>query len=223
VSAEAPHPSFYALDRIRLGLPVSREVEEHVAACAACAAHRAAPPPPAPAWLAGLPRDPARPPSRRRRLLWPALAAVGVAAVLVLVLRPRPAPEGIREKGGPAVTVFVKRGERVFTWDVGSPVRPRDRLRLRVSGGGFHHLSVASLPAAGPPAVLYDGPVGKGAELLPLSFRVDEDGREERLSVILGQEPIPPALHGSPSSDPDLTWREVITFAKETPNPRSGP
>lgn len=209
-----PHPSYYALDGVRLGGPVSPPVAAHLAACAPCSAYLAsgAGPAPAPDWL-GRASVSARTRHRRRRRAWPALALA--AAALVLVARPRPEP--IRDKGGPAVSVFVKRGEQVFLWDGERAVRPGDRLRLRVGGTTYRHVSVASLPSGGAPAVLYQGALGDDPLFLPLSFRVDERGHQERLSVIFARDPVPPGLHQPEAAAPAETWRQILTFDKEPP------
>jgi hypothetical protein len=206
------HPSFYALDRARLGLALDQADRDHVNRCETCSAHLARQQDPPP-WLAQIgPRGP------RRRRLWPA-AAAGLAAMVFFFVIRRPAE--VREKGGPVVTVFVKRGEDVFPWDGAGRLRANDRLRLRVAPGGYDHVSVASLGDDGEPAVLYEGELPVGPFLLPLSFRVDDrqDG-PERLSVMLGHRPIPPGLHQGGSKDE--VWRQVLVFDKE-PSARSAP
>jgi hypothetical protein len=204
------HPSFYALDRARLGVPLDEGGRAHVAGCEACSAHltlQQAPPP----WLAQVPP--------RRRRTWTTVAALAVAAAVVFLVISR--PDELREKGGPAVTVFVKRGEDVFVWDGAGRLRPNDRLRLQVASAGFDHVSVASLGEDRAPAVLYEGDLPAAPALLPLSFRVDEEGRRERLSVILGHRPIPPALHEAAKDDAQV-WSQVLVFDK-APTPRSAP
>jgi hypothetical protein len=250
-----PHLSFYALDRVRLGDPPSAEEQAHLQACETCAAHlRPQDGPeaqPLPAWLANvqLPAPPARPARLSGwRLLWPGLTlATAVAAGLIGVWA-RPAPQrqdstGVREKGGPAVQVFVKRGERVFTWS-GRAVQPGDRLRVEVNGAGYGFVSVAGRSAAqNKPVVLYDGTLASGAQLLPLSFRVDAEGKQEILSVIFGRRPIPAELHvraqepldpgGNAKAEPErtpgrsgkeprpeddaATWRQILVLDKEIP------
>lgn len=203
------HPSFYALDRARLGLPLDETGTDHVARCETCSAHLAredAPPP----WLAQV--------EARRRRLWPAAALVLAAMVVFFVIR---RPDEIREKGGPTVTVFVKRGEEVFPWDGAGRLRPDDRLRLRVTSAGYEHVSVASLGDDRAPAVLYQGDLPPAPSLLPLSFRVEGEGGRERLSVILGHRPVPPVLHGEAQDDAEV-WRQVLVFDKE-PSARSAP
>jgi hypothetical protein len=207
------HPSFYALDRLRLGHAGEAD-RDHARACAQCAAHLhlLAAPVPVPPWLAGVQR---RAP-RSRRVLWSALSAAAAAAILLVALRP--GRDQTREKGAPSIELFVKRGEEVFAWDGHRPVRAHDRLRLRVRGSGYGHVSVASLPAgAGPALVLYEGPLPGGAALLPLSFQVDDQGSAEHLSVILGRRPVPAALHAPPAGDEaDETWRQMLVIDKES-------
>ena len=67
---------------------------------------------------------------------------------------------------------------------------------MEVNGAGFGFVSIAGHSAAEPkPVVLYDGALGKGTQLLPLSFRVDDEGKQEILSVIFGRRPVPAELH----------------------------
>lgn len=202
------HPSPYALDRVALGAPPPAGVAAHLSACARCASElevRRGAEGPSPPWLAAVRASPA--PRPRRRWAWllpvPALAVVGI--VLAVALRPAqvaqvaPGADATREKGGPAVTVYVKRGDAVSAWDGRSPVRPGDRLRVGVRVAGYAHLSVASLPSPGAPALLYSGPAAPGGEtLLPLSFRVDAAGPAEVLSVIASGEPIALSAHAEP-------------------------
>jgi len=241
VSRQPSHPSHLALDLAALAAEagVPREVADHLAGCAVCAAEvagrRAAEAAaPVPAWLdrvrvAPLPPAPARNAPHAagagRRLRWwllPIPAAAALAAAVVLLVPPRPAtdlPAGeVREKGSPAVVVYVKRGERVEPWDGRSPVRPGDRLRVAVRGAGFAHLSVAALQPDADPAVLYAGPAApRGETLLPLSFLVDAGGTAEELSVILSPEPVAPAAHTRPPGQPSRRgeWTTRLHLAKE--------
>lgn len=220
------HPSYYALDRLRLG-DASAADRAHLEACAVCAAHLRGPreaiePPP---WLA---RARGARPSPRRRL-WPGLSLAAAAAVLVLVaLGPwsreagAPPPEVVREKGGPAVTLYVKRGDRVFTWNGRQAVRPGDRLRLRIDGAGHRQVSVASLLSDElPPVVLHDGSLAPGATFLPVGFGVDDQGHQEVLSIILAPDRVPPAWHraGHGEAPPSGAWRQVLVLDKERSPP----
>jgi hypothetical protein len=203
------HPSFYALDRARAGLPLDEAGRAHVARCEACATHLAREQDPPP-WLAQV--------GPRRQRLWPVAAVALAAMVAFLVIR---RPDELREKGGPAVTVFVKRGEEVFPWDGAGRLRADDRLRLRVVPAGYEHVSVASLDDGRAPAVLYEGDLPAAPTLLPLSFRVEGEGGRERLSVILARRPIPPGLHEAAPGDGEV-WRQVLVFERE-PKARSAP
>jgi hypothetical protein len=167
---------------------------------------------------------------RRLALLWPSFSALAVAAVLVFAwqrgwhLSPaQPGQEpaaGVREKGGPAVRVFVKRGAKVFAWDGRDPVQVDDRLRFEIHGASAGFISVASRPVDGrAPVVLYAGSLGAGVQLLPLSFRVDADGPAEVVSVITAGHPIAPDQHTQADeafggTDP---WRQILIFTKGTP------
>jgi len=238
------HPSHLSLDLAAVAAPAGdadlpRALRDHLAGCPACTAEvasrrAAAGAEPAPAWLERVrvaplpPTGPAAPPRRGRTLLalrwWllpiPAAAALAAAALL---LRPATAPTDlaggdVREKGLPAVTVYVKRGDRVDAWDGRSPVRPGDRLRVGVRGAGFAHLSVASLQPGVDPAVLYAGPAApRGETLLPLSFLVDAGGAAEDLSVILSPEPVAPAAHARPPTTPPRRgeWITRLHLPKE--------
>ena len=111
-------------------------------------------------------------------------------------------------------------------------MHPGDRLRVEVNGAGFGFVSVAGRSAGQTkPVVLYDGALGSGAQLLPVSFRVDAEGKQEILSVIFGRRPIPAELHAraqeppdparKPASEPDPkappTWRQILVLDKEIP------
>jgi hypothetical protein len=247
------HPSFWALDGIRLGRAASADERRHLASCAACAGHLAAGPEQAaastrPAWLAALPPAAAgaqAPPARRSRRWWAWLLPLAPVMAGLVILAGRPHPPagsdhrslvqggrdgvrgGVREKAGaPALRLFIKRGAAVFAWDGRSAVRPGDRLRLELRPAGYGFVSVAGRSGDQQvPAVLYDGALDSGAgSLLPVSFRVDDRGTEEVLSVILGRAPVPPRLHAEadvPASEA-RTWRQILVLPKQPMQPRPG-
>ena len=232
------HPSFLALDGLRLGRVPTEAERRHVAGCMACTGHvhqqadtvrRELP-----AWLeqAAAVRPPPvrRPAWARAWWLLPVLPAVGVLLLLVGPLASSPSSlpsatpltDGVREKAagpiGPAVRVFIKRGEQVFAWDGRADVLPADRLRLELRPAGYQYVSVGARSVAGtPPVVLYAGELDKRGALLPVSFRVDGQGAEEVLSVILAREPIPPRLHAQADAPADeaRTWRQIIVLPKQ--------
>jgi hypothetical protein len=238
---QPPHPSFFALDRLRLG-DDDHALRGHVAGCSRCRAYvdadadAVAGPRPlsAPAWLSGVTLRPIPRPhvTRARRLpAWlflPSLAAVAAAAALWLVVRPTlrlgdsPAADpfaGIRAKGPPSVVVFVKRDGRVLPWDGSFSLRAGDALRLQVAASAYSRVSVASVAAdAGAPEVLYDGALdGERPTLLPVSFRVDQRGQREVLSLVLSRRTIAPADHrqGGTPAEEQQSWRQILVFDKE--------
>lgn len=235
----APHPSFYVLDALLLGAGGGVDdvtVAAHVRDCPRCAAYLAgAQAAIVPAWLAGVVLAPAPAPARaqwwrpgRGRLwFWPLLSAAAMASVAVLgVLNWRsaapslgddlPAPPGeVREKGAPALRVFIKRGARVFPWDGRGAIRADDKLRFEVHGAGAGFISVALRPAGAAPVLLYEGQLAAGAQLLPLSFRVDEDGSEEIVSVIIDRAPVAAGLHAQAAeTGGGPVWRQILVFRK---------
>lgn len=225
------HPSHLALDLVALGGDAPSDVVRHLESCPACAATVAARRTcePLPAWAEPLHAAPAprpRPLSSTvwHRLRWwllplPVAAALAAAVVLVRPIpQAGPAGDSIREKGLPAVAVYVKRGDEVATWDGHTPVQPGDRLRLGIRGGGFAQLSVASLQPGGVPVVLYAGPLEpRGETLLPLSFRVDAAGSAEDLSIILSPRPVAPAAHTQAAGQPvpPGAWTARLHLPKE--------
>lgn len=212
------HPSEYALDRAALGA-AAPHVVAHLARCARCSdvvASRRAPGAP-PAWLTSVKIGPER---RRRRRWWilpiPLLAAAAAMIVAVHGGTIRGGAAGIREKGTPRVTVFVKRGDTVAAWDGRAAIRPGDRLRLSVRGKGYAQMSIASVATPGAPAVLWAGPLEREGETVPpLSFRVDAQGSREVLSVVLSSEAIPLSQHASVARRDDRVWSVRLDIPKE--------
>jgi hypothetical protein len=223
---QSQHPSHLELDRLLLGQP-SAPVEDHVAACASCRSYveEQRQELPIPPWLrlVGAPRlEKASWFARRRaRLLLVVAPAMAAVALLVIVLLPlRTSPDAIVEKGGPMVSAFIKRGERVWLWDGRSPIRPGDLLRLEVASGGYRFISVASLTDEGTLSeVLFAGPARRiGTTPLPLSWRVDPAGTAERLSVVLANHSLDAAEHekllSQPATEPRDAFRTQLTFPK---------
>jgi hypothetical protein len=213
------HPSHLRLDAFALGASGDPALHAHLAGCRRCAAVIAARRTPAEelAWVGEV-----RIPRRRHRFparawLGPALA-LAAAAVLAVAVGPRlPRGPGPRAKGTPAVAIYLKRGDTVQAWDGRARVRPGDRLRLGIRGGGFRQVSVASLPPGGAPALLYAGPLAADGEtLLPVSFRVDLRGDAEVVSVILADGSIAAGEHAraEPSARAG-SWSVRITLPKE--------
>jgi hypothetical protein len=223
------HPSNYAIDRAALGAAVDATFSAHVSGCARCAGLLAARRRPADVepWVATVR---VRPRSRRspaaamlKRLRWALLPAIGAVAVGVAAISLPAFRDGLaasdatRAKGTPQVAVYVKRAEVVAPWDGRSPVRPGDRLRIGVRADGFAHVSVASVPSpSGAPAVLYDGALApRGETLLPLSFRVDDRGASEVVSVVLSARAIAPSEHLTETGVDRGVWHARLVLPKE--------
>lgn len=166
--------------------------------------------------LAPQPRPaPARPPSlsARRQSRWHgamrilkgaraarvALVSLSAAAALLFYLRSRPFDrqlevndrQTLREKGAPAVAVYLKRAERVWQWDGSSSVRPGDLLRLKIIASGYEHVVVgAPAPAPQHLRLLYSGKLERGETFLPTSWEIDAQPGPEQLYVFLSRQPM---------------------------------
>ncbi len=212
------HPSEYALDRAALGA-ASPDVAAHLAECERCSdavGSRRAPGEP-PAWLTSVKVGPERHRGRRWWILPLPVLAVAAAAILVVqggTLRGGPA--GIREKGAPRVTLYVKRGAVATAWDGRSAIRPGAKLRVSVRAPGYAQASIASLASPDAPAVLWAGPLERDGETAPpLSFRGDAQGDREVLSIVLSTDPVPPWQHaGVPRRDAHV-WSIRLEIPKE--------
>jgi hypothetical protein len=240
------HPSYLELDRYHLGGEAggSPSLRAHLAGCPRCAGYltalRSTRDSGTPEWLARLSAVPPRtqglgssPGARSTGRRWIRRAAVTLlassAAAVVLALPRsgpplRPEPPLLLEKGEPAVTVFLKRAERVWQWDGRSVLRPGDRLRLKISAAGYGYVAIGA-PDAEPHRVrlLYEGPLTSSGPdtLLPSSWEVDAQPGPEVLHVLLSREPLPKKeLQRAPGSAelPDSTgavWRKTLVLPKE--------
>jgi hypothetical protein len=219
----ATHPSDYALDR------GGQDIDAHLAVCSACQERRAAA-----ARLDAqfesdvMPRTLGR--VRRRlheasarrprwRLIGFSLGATAVAAALLLIARPRPQPDaawdGVK---GPvaagnvtALSVFVKRGDRVRMLEPGQPLRAGDALRFVARWDRPRFVELRARDAAGRERTLFpEGPtavqLGPG-QPLPGGFVVDAAPGPERLTVILSDRPF--AIGRAPSDDTDVVRIEL--------------
>lgn len=221
----SPHPSFLALDRAALG-DMTEEVRAHLATCPRCAGHVSAVgrPPPVPAWVTGLADTPRKPSWTSRWMPWGLGAMAALLALMLWVPRePQEPRSGLRIKGGPAVALYVKRGEQqdapVRLWDGESPVAPGELLRLKVTPEGFTWLTVAAADG-GSWQVLHEGPVPeRGETLLPTSWRVEPGDAPERLLVVLGHEPLSPESLASLADEAPRTGTQwVLSFALPKPS-----
>jgi hypothetical protein len=222
------HPSFLDLDQFVLGR-TSDALAHHLQACAQCRSYvdgqrRELP---LPAWLGTIPAPSSKAVlwfQRWRSKYFVVLAPALAAASLVFMIRGwsgRLDRGGVAEKGGPAVSAFVKHGERVFRWDGRSPIAAGDSLRLAVAGAGYRFISVAALTAdAHFGKLLFEGAAHEtGTTPLPVSWRVDREGAAERISVIVSPMPVSAEEHrrllDGPEVDRPGVFRTVLTFPKK--------
>ncbi len=218
----APHPSDYALDR------GGAAIDAHLAACAACHGRRAA--------AANLdthferdvlPRtlgrvraklhdgSPRRP---RWRLLGLSVGATAVAALLIIA-RPRPQPDAAWNgiKGavpgalGTALSVFVKRGDKVRVLEPGQPLRAGDAVRFVARLDRPRFVELRARDTAGRERTLFpEGPTAvqlRPGEPLPGGFVVDAAPGPERLTVLLSDRPF--TVGRTPSDDTDVIRIEL--------------
>ncbi|MFO0580438.1 MAG: hypothetical protein U1A78_41225 [Polyangia bacterium] len=233
--APRPHPSRLELDGLLLDARAAAPaIRAHVAACPDCGAYlaaleamAAAPLPVSLRAHAMRPPVPLRPRSwLMSRLMQPLLVGPVLAAAAVLVLlmlRSQPhegrlphAPDreaaGVRDKGGPRVTVYLQRGSTVWRWDDSERVRAGDRLRLEVAAAGYRHVTVATETTGERLRTLYAGPLPeRGATLLPASWQLDAEGRSETLVVFFSQAPVPESeLRRDATVRPDLFLHKLV-------------
>lgn len=205
------HPSYLELDRMFLAPPGPGSPAEpwaaHCRDCGHCQRYlqdlqrRATAP--LPPWVGALHERRAGL-WERLRLLWARplflvpFSTVAAALALALVFKGGPLPPAlplaeVRAKGGPSITVYVKRGQQVTQWDGQLRLRAKDRIRLQVSGAGYSQVTVALPPADGGPLyqVLYAGALQPMAPTaLPVSWEVSGPGAAEVLTVILSSGPL---------------------------------
>jgi hypothetical protein len=83
-------------------------------------------------------------------------AAAALAAALGLALLPRQDVDGgIRAKGSPGLTFYVKRGSDVYESLPDQPVAPGDVLRFVVAPTGFAYVAILSRSAGGQASVYF--------------------------------------------------------------------
>jgi hypothetical protein len=186
-------------------------VAEHLDACARCqstaaeleAERRALTAElPFDAFAAGVAERLARSQARPARPAWrralPLALAAGLAAVVAVPLLSRLAPDrplvgvedGIRLKGGAAVTLLVRDGAAARALAPGEPLPSGAALRLSLAPAGRRFAAAALVDEDGP-ALIFAGPAAAG----PLPGAFEWTGRRGQVVVVLGDEPVDgPAL-----------------------------
>jgi hypothetical protein len=162
-----------------------------------------------------------------RRLLPPLglAAAVGAAAAVLLVVRPARDPV-LPTKGAGTLSVFVLRDERVFAIDDGARLRPGDRIRFGVQGGGASFVLVASIDGRRQVTVYQPSTSlraeGAAVTMLPDSIRLDDALGPERIFAVFSDRPVQegevaPALASLGAAGPEAVRREQrlsLSFAQ---------
>lgn len=200
------HPSYLELDRLALG-DGEAAVRAHVEACPRCGAHldRLRTVEAVPAWARALEKP-------RRRFGWlHALALAGAATATVsigaVLVRAPPPPPYVAAKGMPSVALYVQRGTATSLWNGTDPLRPGDRIRLKVAPEGHRWLAVSQIRTDGSLALLHEARVAADEDyLLPESWRLDDAPGPERLHVALDDEKVDPA---------QAAWTTTLELHKE--------
>jgi len=200
MSNTGQHPSYFDLDCYALG-EKSLAVESHLRDCVQCQAYaeRLAQGQELPAWA----RRASQPRGwrhllgfKRQKTLWmPTIILAGAAATVLLMVQ-APTSDGqlrVREKGLPAVAVFVKHGDGVVAWRESDLLEPGDQVRLQIAPASASHVTVLSCqPAA--PRVMYAGTVsGESSAFLPTAWQLDAAPAPEVLVVVFGDAALTPA------------------------------
>jgi hypothetical protein len=217
------HPTDYALDR------GGREIDAHVAACATCQARRAN----AAQLDAQFERDvlprtlgrvraklhEASPRRPRWWLIGFSVGATAVAAALLIIARPRPQPDtawdglkgSVTTANATALSVFVKRGDKVRVLEPGQPLRAGDALRFVARLDRPRFVELRARDAEGRERTLFpEGPTAvqlTPGQALPGGFVVDAAPGPERLTVLLNDRPF--AVGRAPSNDTDVVRIEL--------------
>jgi hypothetical protein len=130
----------------------------------------------------------------------PALAAVVVLGLPRMRAPALPAPPTASEftlKGGPALEVVARRGERMFAVVQGARLKAGDALRFVVEPAALPYLLIGSIDGSGQASVYYpyrggaSGRPGVGPRVeLPGSIVLDDSPGPERLFALFSAQPL---------------------------------
>lgn len=188
------HPSFLELDTYAVQRTGAPGLVRHLESCERCAGHLAKlrRPESLPDWVQALP-------PRRRRFSLPGwlipMGAVALAAGLLLVVAPAGEPPVIdgtpawAAKGTPEAQILVKRGETISRWSEGDRLATGDQLRVELHPSGLAHYVVVSAEKGGF-STLARGELRADSGLIPGAWKVDANGGEERLIIVLSSGPL---------------------------------
>jgi hypothetical protein len=177
--------------------------EQHVQRCELCTARRDALATERAAYLARMPRwdalHAARAPVPSRRMPWPWLSATTVAlaaaALLMLVPGQHQPEQGVRSRGRPSISLYVKRAGRVARASSGDTFLAGDLLRVTYSSQHPVYFALLQRDAEGV-AVQYPVQADKtalvqaGRDLaLDFSIQLDATEGEEQLLALFCDRP----------------------------------
>lgn len=109
----------------------------------------------------------------------------------------------VATKGGPALHLFVRRGDRVFAAQPGSVLAPGDAVRFVAEPAGHHYLLVVSIDGAGKVSVYHPFDGAESAPLAPAgraevpgSIVLDCAPGPERIVAVFSDAPLSAAAVG---------------------------
>jgi hypothetical protein len=185
-----------------------------------------------------------RPVARLREHLRWAVPVLAVAAVALLMMRPRVEEDAglgaLSIKGGTGLNVWVKRTDRIFEPRSGEALRAGDALQFVVWPGAQRSLMIGSVDGAGHVSIYLpqQGDHGVGIEPsrryeAPISITLDATPGRECVFSVLGAEPIaresveralgelaargPDVLRGRPRLALSGASQDVFCFDKAQP------
>jgi hypothetical protein len=140
---------------------------------------------------------------RSRRREWAVVASAGLSLLLIVglgLIRKRPEVSDVVAKGGPQLTMFVRRGDAVRPVRDGDRLRAGDALRFRINPGAASYVVIASLDGSGRSTSYV--PVGGALSVAvksgawweaPGSIILDDTPGPERIFAIFSERPLPVA------------------------------
>jgi hypothetical protein len=198
------HPSFFALERLRLG-EAEGEISAHVERCPRCSERLRAMEAEDRAFNAAHPTLRSLL-GKRDRIDWIA-PVLALAACTIAVALALPDPETTRAKGDTRVELLVRRGDQTFAWDE-RPLRQGDTLLFRYTSARSH-MMLAGVEDSGDVSIfVQDAALEPGQNrIAPQGLELDDHAGSERIILLLSDEPL----------DPNEVERALVTHARDGP------